>query len=116
MPSALQRYPRFENYWTFEAFDAELTRQLSAGQWAAVAPPAGCPLPHQAVAYYQPCHSGQVWALSEPDNAWRGYFLPLDEAVAGQQWLGRRNHRRRWLAAGLLLLGWGPLRSCAGNL
>ena len=112
-PVALRRYLRFDSYGAFEAFDAELTRQLSTGQWVAVAPPTGRPLPGQATAYYQPLGAEQVWALSEPDNAWRGYFLPLEAALAHQRQLRRREQHRRWLGlAGLLLLGWGLLRAC----
>lgn len=41
---------------------------------------------------YQCPTCGDTWALSSPDNAWRGYFLPLAEAVAYGR---KRRHRDR---------------------
>lgn len=51
----------------------------------------------------------QVWALSSPDQAWRGYFLPEDVALAHVRRLRSRDRALPWgcvviFAAGLLLL------------
>ena len=43
--------------------------------------------------------------LSEPDNAWRGYFLPLEEALAHEAALRGADQRARLGC----LLGVGPL-------
>jgi hypothetical protein len=73
----------FPSYWEFEAFEAELQQKLEHQQLL--------PLPHTPIQQltimapeqiYQCLNCGENWALSSPDNAWRGYFLPLAVARA----------------------------------
>ncbi len=102
-PAVLQRYYRFESYWEFEIFNTLLTQQLAANQLVAIPAPAETeqPLPYRASSYYQVSSSQQIWALATPDNALRGYFLPLAEALAYQRKLNDNDRRRKW---GCLLL------------
>ncbi|MBH8568459.1 hypothetical protein KB206_06180 [Microvirga sp. STS02] len=76
-------FASFPSYWEFEAFEAELHQKLVHRQLL--------PLPRiltQGLAVmapeqlYQCPNCGETWALSSPDNAWRGYFLPLAVANA----------------------------------
>lgn len=113
MTASWPRHYRFDSYQEFAAFDQALTQQLATGQAQAVAPPAG-PVPRQASAYYHPLGFPQPWVLSEPDNAWRGYFLPLDEALTHEAKLRGSDQRARLgclLVLGLLgaLAAWGLL-------
>lgn len=107
-----QDFPRFDSWQAFAAFEHAL--QLRGLVWCAR--PGNWPArelfvlrdPHE---FRQCATCGQVWALSTPDNAWRGYFLPEDRALAqlhqvpSLPWGGVVA-----LAAGLLLLlgllGW----------
>ncbi|MCI1186798.1 hypothetical protein MON38_05160 [Hymenobacter sp. DH14] len=80
-------FTNFPSYRKFEAFEAELHQKLSWQQLHRVAVQ-----PATAADFYEPdvayrCAAcTEVWALSPPDNAWRGYFLPVADAKA---------HRRR---------------------
>jgi hypothetical protein len=91
----LRRYYGFDSYWEFEALDLALTQHLAAGQLVAVAPlqPSNAAAPYQPEAWYELPSTSEIWVLSTPDNAWRGYFLPLMEAAAYQQQLRRRDQR-----------------------
>ena len=62
---------------SFEAFDRVLTHKLATKQLTAV--PA--PDVEQASAAFLCADCQEVWVLSEPDNAWRGFFLPQSEAI-----------------------------------
>lgn len=103
-------YSQFDSYQTFEAFEHQLRLKYlhwceRPGNW-----PARVPLTAYEPDEFRQCHAcAQVWALSSPDNAWRGYFLPEDEALSVIQRL--RSHDRAIprgcvgvIAAGLLLL------------
>ena len=62
---------------------------------------------------YQCPTCGNTWALSSPNNVWRGYFLPLAEAVAYRRKLGRwdRNRQLGGLALVLALAGFATWRA-----
>ena len=54
--------------------------------------------------HYYECRSCQeVWVLSEPENSWRGYFLPEESASIYSEKLGRQDKTKR--TGCLLLLG-----------
>jgi hypothetical protein len=62
---------------SFESFDVDLTQKLANHNIKAVAPPT---LKYVSAAFI--CtESQEIWVLSEPDNAWRGFFLPQVEAI-----------------------------------
>lgn len=62
---------------SFAKFDTALLARLAAKQLVAVVPLA---LPNVSAAFVcADCQ--QVWVLADPDNAWRGFFLPQEEAV-----------------------------------
>jgi hypothetical protein len=61
----------------FAAFDADLTHKLFIKQLTAVSTPAL----EQASAAFVCLGCPAVWVLSEPNNAWRGFFLPQAEAI-----------------------------------
>ena len=95
----------FPSYWEFEAFEMELQRKRQRQQ---LLPVPNAPVlsltkttPEQL---YQCPACGETWALSSPDNAWRGYFLPLAEAVTYGQQL-RRTDRNRRVGCLALVLG-----------
>ncbi|TFZ65844.1 hypothetical protein E4631_12100 [Hymenobacter sp. UV11] len=102
--SPLKSYYGFASQAEFEAFDAVLTRLLAAGQAALISQQSAADflLPYQPDACYELSGTAEQWALATPDNAWRGYFLPVTEAIVYQQQLRRRESRIR--SAGLLLL------------
>jgi hypothetical protein len=101
--TALKRYYSFESSQEFEAFEAILTQQLATGQLLpASTPPAVGFLPYLPDACYQLSGSSELWVLSTPDNAWRGFFLPLAHALAHQKQLRSRDERIRLI--GLLAL------------
>jgi hypothetical protein len=54
--------------------------------------------------YYQCPKCEQVWALSVPDNAWRGYFLPERDALRYVKRLHRQDKVRRIGGGGVLLV------------
>lgn len=78
-----QDFPRFASWQAFEAFEHALRlRGLvwceRPGNW-----PARALFILRDPAQFRQCRTcGQVWALSSPDNAGRGYFLPEDRALA----------------------------------
>jgi hypothetical protein len=47
------------------------------------------------VGYYRCDVCQELWALSIPDNAWRGYFLPKDEALSYQEKLNHQDKSKR---------------------
>jgi hypothetical protein len=106
----VQGYSRFDSWQTFEAFEHQL--RLKDLQWWKR--PGNWPAYEPLTAYepdeFRKCHMcSQVWALSSPDNAWRGYFLPEAEALAHVQGLRSHDRASAWgcggvIAAGLLLL------------
>ena len=94
----------FPSYWEFEAFETKL-RQKLMGQQLRQLPNTRLPefvamAPEQL---YQCLACGETWALSSPDNAWRGYFLPLTEALAHGRQLARRGRARSMGCLVLLL-------------
>ena len=106
----VQGHSRFDSWQAFEAFEHEL--RLKDLQWWERPEnwPAREPLATYEPDEFRQCRvCSQVWALSSPGNAWRGYFLPEDVALAHVQ--GLRSHDRGipWgcvgvITAGLLLL------------
>lgn len=106
----VQGYSRFDSWQTFEAFEHEL--RLKDLQWwgRPVTWPAQEPLTAYEPDEFRQCRTcSQVWALSSPDHAWRGYFLPEDEALAHVQGLRSAGKAIPWdcagvIAASLLLL------------
>ena len=85
----------FPSYWEFEAFEAELQRQLQRQQLLPIAGGVAQELIAMAPEQLYQCTAcGETWALSGPDNAWRGYFLPLAEAVAYQNQQRQRDRTR----------------------
>jgi hypothetical protein len=77
----LRRYAKFRSQREFAVVETALVQHLSEGRWVALSPPATVVAgPYQPTTYYQSLGLTQVRALSKPDNAWHGYFLPLAEA------------------------------------
>ena len=83
----------FPSWWEYEAFTQQLLRKpltllpTETGQPARYVCPA----------------CGEVWELSEPEGAWRGYFLPVAAARAYTRKLTARERLRRLGCLGLLL-------------
>jgi hypothetical protein len=85
----------FPSYWEFEAFETKLQHKLMRQQLI----PLSLALTQEPAAMapeqlYQCSSCGEAWAISSPDNAWRGYFLPLAEATALQCHQQQRNRKR----------------------
>ena len=83
----------FPSYWEFEAFEAELQRKRQRLLPVPNAPVLNLTTTAPEQLYQCPA-CGETWALSSPDNAWRGYFLPLAEAVAYQNQQRQRDQTR----------------------
>lgn len=56
-----------------------------------------------ATASYRCLQCGERWLLSEPDNAWRGYFL-TNEALADPGALHSRQNRKRRIGCFILAI------------
>ncbi|RZK25359.1 MAG: hypothetical protein EOO63_16140 [Hymenobacter sp.] len=79
-PCLLKPVYGFPSAASFAAFDDDLTHKLSTRQLTAIPIPAFPDLAQVSAAFV--CADCQeVWLLSDPDNAWRGFFLPQAEAV-----------------------------------
>lgn len=92
----------FPSYWEFEAFEAELQQKL-AQQLLPLPTPAPMLAAMACGQLYQCPVCGETWELSSPDNAWRGYFLPVLQAAAYRHRLQRNDRSRRLGCVGLLL-------------
>jgi hypothetical protein len=68
---------RFSSAASFEAFDTDLTYKLTTKQLK----PASAPALNQVSAAFICTDCQEIWVLSEPDNAWRGFFLPQAKAI-----------------------------------
>ncbi|MCA8830214.1 hypothetical protein [Hymenobacter pini] len=65
---------QFSSWWAYEAFEQQLLRKPLKL------------LPGEVTRNRYTCAvCGEVWVLSEPDNAWRGYFLPEQEAEKAER-------------------------------
>jgi hypothetical protein len=74
-------FPGFPSYWEYDSFASLLQQKLEQQHLQ--------PVPADSVDSYSLTHLEQLyhcatcdetWAFSSPDNAWRGYFLPLATA------------------------------------
>lgn len=91
---------RFETWQGFESFERVLrqkSRQYLHETECTVPFPATMPPPETC---YRCATCQEVWALSYPENSWRGYFLP--EAAALDY--GRKRHRNGRIRTILSLL------------
>jgi hypothetical protein len=70
----------FATWQDYESLSQVLQEKCTAGQMSVVAKPKSSANDF-AEAYYQCSSCKEIWALSSPENAWRGYFLPLKTAV-----------------------------------
>ena len=97
-------FPYFPSYWEFEAFETELRQKLVRRQ---LLPQPNAPTTKLTMTgpeqLYQCPSCGETWALSSPDNAWRGYFLPWSELRAHHDGV-KLNHRIKLISVALLLL------------
>jgi hypothetical protein len=85
----------------FAALRAILAQKASSGQLLAMGPPSPKPpVAYDADTCYECWSCSAFWLLATPDNAWRGFFLPANDAIAYQQRLHRRDKRSR--VAGLV--------------
>jgi hypothetical protein len=95
---------------SFEAFDRDLTHKLTTKQLTAVS----VPNLKQASAAFLCKDCQEVWILSEPDNAWRGFFLPQMEAIRHLAALEKATTTKQFgclavVALGILLFVWRSL-------
>jgi hypothetical protein len=95
---------QFASWQAFALFDqqllaSDLLQQRRSSEGAAQAPLSAYKPQH----YYRCPKCEQVWALSVPDNAWRGYFLPERDAWRYVNRLQRQDQVRR-IGAGVLLV------------
>jgi len=101
-----QEHRSFPTWQAFEQFDLALTQkiQLSGGlHYSGQKQLARLPI----CTSYTCAACGTEWWLSEPDSAWRGFFLPKGQAKAHLTKLRGLDNVRGWvglaLLAGLLL-------------
>ena len=94
----------FATWQDFESFTQVLQVKREAGQLIPIEKPVSPSLKADLTAvdaYYQCSSCNEIWALSSPDNAWRGYSLPLKQADAYTQ---RFNYSDRVKSVGGLIL------------
>ena len=99
---------QFESASAYEAFETQLRQKLASSLLQAEqnAPIDFTTSPYRPEAYYRCASCHESWALSSPDNAWRGYFLPLDAAIAYSHTL-RRKDRFKAVVGSVCLLAFG---------
>ncbi|AHJ97738.1 hypothetical protein [Hymenobacter swuensis] len=83
----------FPSWWEYEAFAQQLPRK----------PLTLLPAASDPVVRYACPTCREVWVLSEPEGAWRGYFLPEPAAAVYTQRLMMGDKARRLGCFGLLL-------------
>lgn len=100
---------QFESEEVWKKFDIEFIKHMSNGLTIIEAEH------HDSTCYT--CNScGKIWAYSYPENAWRGYFLPLDIAVEHLKEIERKDRVRRIVGLVLLVLGIVAIvKSCTGS-
>ncbi|UOQ98096.1 hypothetical protein MUN81_01065 [Hymenobacter sp. 5317J-9] len=114
----LKRIDTFATWQDFESFIQILEAKQEAGQLLLIEKPASIASSHNLTAvdgYYQCSSCNEIWALSSPDNAWRGYFLPLEIAIAHVQRIKITDRMKGiggliLIAAALLFLLWKMLK------
>ena len=96
----------FSSHQEFGAFEAALHQKLAWQQLhRVVVPPATAADFYEPDAYYRCAACTETWALSPPDNAWRGYFLPAAQANTLRQRVRRHDTLKGIVGlAGLLAL------------
>ena len=87
-----------------------MTYKLTAQQLTAVS----VPNLRQASAAFLCKDCQEIWILSEPDNAWRGFFLPQLEAARYLATMEKATTTKQFgcllvVALGILLLVWRSL-------
>jgi len=97
----LHGYPGFDTELTFADFYAQLLKKLAVRALRALPKRADAYLPPKAEGLYYCQNCGEVWALSTPDNAWRGYFLPGAQAAS---YFEKEKRKTRITRAGCLIL------------
>ncbi len=76
-----KEYASFPNYWGFEQFDVLLTQKLQAPKGLRYVGVKQIEKTFSTSTYK--CETcGTTWQLSEPDNAWRSFFLTEANAAA----------------------------------
>jgi hypothetical protein len=100
-----QKIYSFKTEVAFAVLSAMLTQKIASGQFITMGPASPKPpMTYDADECYE-CQSCQeFWLLATPDNAWRGFFLPAQDAVAYQQELRHRDKRIRVVSLLALIL------------
>ncbi|MDO7850577.1 hypothetical protein [Hymenobacter convexus] len=94
----------FPSYWEFAVFEAVLHEKLAQQKlfpWQHL--PFKAPNDSDTEQLYRCPACGEIWALSQPDNAWRGYFLPQQKAETYRRKLHRQDFAKG-LIGGVCLL------------
>jgi hypothetical protein len=100
----LHGFASFPTYWEFDCFAADLLDKTAHRKMLLVTPRGGAATVRHPEAVYQCQSCGEMWALSSPDNAWRGYFLPASETTAHLAALGRKQGLKHFGCLLFLLL------------
>ena len=90
-----EQFESFESSKDFQEFDFTLTKKLSKD---VLVFRKNETLNYGGVGYYiYRCNFCNTdWYLSEPDNAWRGFFLPKNQAKKTLNSLQTKERRVRW--------------------
>ena len=87
---------RFPSAHAFEVFEKHLLdKQPQLHIEVLSIPSENPPSISSPVGYYQCDICQEFWALSVPDNAWRGYFLPKDRALSYRKELNHQDKSKR---------------------
>ena len=104
----------FKSWQDFESFDKVLEAKRASEQLVPVEKPVSTLILKNLMlvdVYYKCSSCNEIWVLSSPENAWRGYFLPMEQAVAHVRRIQSSDRAKRtgcliFLAAITLFLLW----------
>lgn len=95
-------FEKFNTYWEFDLFHEQLQEKIEVGIMTEVKFFKNQSLSYEPEYVYLCTSCNQNWALSVPDNAWRGYFLTFDKAVNYSDQL-RASEKGRRVGCNILL-------------
>ena len=98
---------KFNSYKEFDSFDLELTKKVSTDKLTIIedSPNERGVFPNYTIYKCQSCLT--TWYLSEPDHAWRGFFLKKETAKIRLKYIWINDKKRNigcWSIIALLLI------------
>src|SRR5688500_6113208 len=86
---------KFETYKDFDAFEEKIQAKCNEGKLQIIDTYKTDSLSaFDSNLYFECTTCKELWVLNIPENAWRGYFLPLDKAIAYKESLKKLDKKR----------------------